>query len=266
MKILTDNKLLGSTISSTGASANYPARNLIDPFLRLRYQTANATDTIEFELAEAATFDSFYIGYTGNLASIEVEFLIGDNVQDVAFFNIHVTGDGNTRVFEPGVIKYFADGPTNHWDDYVAGREFASRHFPPLANIDRVRINITGTGPIYIGGVGGGMAVSMPPAIAAWRDEYEDNSVVTRSPGGQVQQQYIEPYDVFNFSFDKILFDKFYEIKDAVKALGIGGGAWVTFFEDSEGEFPPGYYTVSMGGGAREENFYSFSLSFTEAR
>lgn len=266
MKLLTDNKLLGSTVTSTSASANYPARNLIDPFLRLRYQTAEVADTIEFDLSDDATFDSFFVGYTGNLTGIEVEFLSGDNVQDVAMFNIHVTGDGDTRVFEPGVIKYFGDGPTNHWDDYVSGRVFASRHFNPLANIDRVRINITGTGPIYIGGVGGGTAIDMPPATAAWRDEYEDNSVVTRSPGGQVQQQYVEPYDAFTFSFDKILFADYYQIKDAIKALGSGGGAWVTFFEDSEGEFPPGYYTVSMQGGTREDYFYSFNLSFIEAR
>ena len=265
MKILTKNELLGGTVSSAGASGNYPARNLLDTFLRLRYQGNVTSDSITIDMDHPADFNSFFVGYIGNVASISVVFLSNGNVQDIARSFIHATGDGNIRVFEPGVVKYWAEGPTDHFNDY-SQTHYASRHFPTLTNIDSVRIDITGTSPVYIGGVAGGVAIDMPPAIGAWRDDYEDNSSFTRSPGGQVQQSYVEPLDVYNFSFDQVKFEKFYEVKDAIKALGAGGGAWVTFFEDSESEFPPMYCTLSMGSPERERHFYSFDLTFTEAR
>jgi len=265
MKILTKNELLGGTVSSAGASANYPARNLLDTFLRLRYQGNVTSDSITIDMDHPADFDSFFVGYIGNVTDITVTFFIGEAAQDIAKSFIHATGDGNIRVFEPGVVKYWAEGPTDHFNNYQQ-TQYTSRHFPTLTNIDSVRIDITGTTPVYIGGVAGGVAIDMPPAIAAWRDDYEDNSSVTRSPGGQVQQAYIEPLEVYNLSFDQVKFDKFYEVKDALKALGSGGGAWVTFFEDSESEFPPMYCTINIGSPSRERNFYSFDLTFTEAR
>lgn len=264
MKILTENKLTGATISSGQASANYPARNLIDDFLRLRYQANATADSVIFNLDDTANFNSFFVGYIGNVTSISVVFLSNGAVQDIARSFIHATGDGNTRVFEAGVTKYWAEGPTDHFADY-AQTQFASRHFPTLTNIDQVRIDVTGTSPIYIGGCAGGLAVNMPPATAAWRDEYEDNSTVTRTPHGQVQQNYIEPLESYNFSFDAVGFDKFYEVKDALKSLGSGAG-WVTFFEDSEAEFPPGYFTMKINKPQRDRITYSFNVRFLEAR
>ena len=106
----------------------------------------------------------------------------------------------------------------------------------------------------------------MPPATAAWSDEYQDNSSLTRSPHGQVQQNYVEPYNKYNFSFDGVDMQTFNEIKRALRDLGSGGGAWVTFFEQSEAEFPPGYYTAELKSPQRERHTYSFEIGFTEAR
>lgn len=265
MKLLTKNVLRQSTVSSAAASANYPARNLIDDFLLLRYQ-ANATqDSITFDLDEQQSFDSFYIGYTGNVTSITVTFFSEGEAQQIARSFIAATGDGNIRVFEPGVVKYWGEGPTDHWRDYT-GLQYASRHFPTITGVDSVTVEVSGTSPIYVGGMAGGEAIDMPAATAAWRDDYEDNSTVSRSPHGQTQQNYISPYNVFQFSFDAVGFDKFYEVKEALRELGSGLGAWVTYFEDSESEFPPGYATITMRNPQRERNTYSFGLTFTEAR
>ena len=238
MKILTDNKLRGANISSSNGEPNYPAQNLIDDFLHLRYQANAATTDIIIKLSEPASFDCFYLGYVGNVSSITVDFYSEGDVEN-------------------SILLY--------WNDYF-GAQFASRSFTKLNDIDEIKISIIGTSPIYIGGVAGGALVDMPPAVAAWRDDYTDNSIVTRSAYGQVQQNYIEPYKVFGFTFEEVSFAKFYEIKNSLRALGAGGGAWVTFFEDSEDEFPPGYYTISFNDPVRNKNVYSFNLTFTEAR
>lgn len=264
MKILTTNALIGATVNSTQASSNYPASNLIDPFLRLRYQASATADSIIFTLAEEADFNCFFIAYSGGVSSIEVQFLSGGEVQDIARTYIAATGDGNTRIFETGVTKYWGDGPTEHWSDYD-GLMYASRHFGTLTGVDQVRVNITGTSPMYVGGMAGGVCIDMPPATAAWADEIEDNSTVTRSAHGQTQQNYIEPLKKYGFSFDGVTFADYNEIKAGFTALG-GAAGWVTFFEESEEEFPPGYYSMSLTGGQRERLTYSFNIDFTEAR
>ena len=265
MKILTDNKLRGANISSSNGEPNYPAQNLIDDFLHLRYQANADTDEISIKLSEPASFDCFYIGYTGNISSITIHFYSDGGVENIILLYQASTGDGNLRIFEDGVNKFWAEGAIDYWNDYF-GAQFASRSFTKINDIDEIKISIIGTSPIYIGGVAGGALVDMPPAVAAWRDDYTDNSIVTRSAYGQVQQNYIEPYKVFGFTFEEVSFTKFYEIKTSLRSLGAGGGAWVTFFEDSEDEFPPGYYTISFNDPERNKNVYSFNLTFTEAR
>ena len=264
MKILFDNVLERGEFASVNASANYPARNLADGFLRLRYQANAASDSVTITLAEITAIDSIYLGYTGNLASITVALYNGGELQTVALGAIHVVSTGGARrIFEPGVTKHFGAGEVDYFDDY-GGEQFASRHFP-LVFADEIVLTFTGANPFYIGGIGAGLAEDIPPAVAAWDDEFVDESVVVRSAHGQVQQQYIEPRDAFTFSFTDVPFADFYRVKEACASVA-SKPVWVTFFEDSETTFPPGYFSVTMEGQQRERLAYGFSLSFEEAR
>jgi hypothetical protein len=235
VKLLTNNVLKNATITSTNESVNYPAEFLVDNFLRLRYQCIDSSDTITVVLDEAADIDSFYFGYTSSLSTISV--------------------------------AYKASGVTLGTSSFAtyAGEQFASDHFATLSDIDTIVISITGTSGMYIGGIGAGEAIDMPYAIAAWSDEFVDNSIVTRTPHGQVQQNYVEPLKTFGFSFETVEFDDFYEIKAALQNLG-GAPCWVTFFEDSPTTFEPLYCTVAMSGANRQLYTYNFDLDFLEAR
>ena len=266
MKILFDNVLERGEFASGNASGSYPARNLKDGFLRVRYQANNTNDNITIDFDEVQTFDSFYIGYIGNVSAITITPYYDETAHGTyALGPIHVTGDGNTRIFEAGVTKHFAVGKTGWFDDYD-GLQWASRHFDePIEYVDKIVVSLTGTSPIYIGGMAAGLAEDIPPAVAAWDDAYNDESVVVRSAHGQVQQQYIEPRDRFTFSFTDVSFADFYRVKEACASVG-SKPVWVTFFEDSEDTFAPGYFSVTMDEQQRERLAYSFALSFEEAR
>ena len=264
MKILFDNVVKNAALSSLNASANYPVRNLRDGFLRVRYEVGATNDVVSIALDEPTFINALYFGYTGNLADIQVALYRDGILQTVALGAVHeVSSGGPIRIFETGVIKHFGAGAVDYFGDYD-GEQFASRHFDPVI-ADEIVFQFTGVNPFYIGGVGAGLALDLPPAVAAWDDGYIDESVVTRSAHGQVQQQYIEPRDSFSFSFDSVEFDDFYMLKEAFRSVG-SEPVWVTFFEDSEDTFPPGYFSVTMSDQQRLRNNYSFTLRFEEAR
>lgn len=264
MKILFNNLLKDATYSGVNVSANYPARNLADDFLRLRYQVNNTGDSVSIELSEAITIDCFFLSYIGNVSDITVSFFSGDAVQLVTLGPDVATGDGNIIVTGDGSTMHFAEGPSDYFDDY-AGEQSVSRHFDTVTSIDKVTIDLVGTNPFYIGGIAAGQAVDMSPPVAAWDDTFNDNSPASRSSHGQVQALHIEPTKAFTFSFDGVSSSKY----EAVKSAAMGAGpvpCWVTFFEDTPSTIRPGYYQVEMTGGQRSGHRYNFQLSFTEAR
>ena len=264
MKILFDNILKTKQILSVNASANYPARNLTDNFLRLRYQVNTTSDSLTILLGETVTIDCLYMGYIGNLNDIKVSFFSGGAVLDVVFDSQHITEPGVLRIFEEGVLAMFGGGPSDYFDDYDR-QEFTSRHFAPITGVDEIRIDYTGTNPFFVGGIAAGLCTDMPPAIVQWEDSYRDNSVVTTSAQGQVLPQYIEPLKQFVFTFESVSYSEFLALKEKFRSVG-PKPVWVTFFEESENEYPPGYYQVEMRGQQRDRLTYIFSVTFTEAR
>lgn len=268
MKILFDNVLKSGTYSSTNASANFPARNLADNFLRVRYQ-ANATgDSVDIKLSEPVTIDSFFMGYVGNVNDIEVAFFNDGDIQLTTLGDEHGTGETDvvrTDKTTDGAIMHFGDAPPNFFDDY-AGEQFVSRHFGTLTTItDEIVITLTGDNPFYIGGIAAGESVDMPSSLAGWDDGYEDNSIVARSSHGQVQAHYIEPYNRYVFSWEGVSPSDYTAVRSEFKGVG-SKPVWVTFFEESPDVVSPGYYTANMTGNRRSERTYSFEVEFTEAR
>jgi hypothetical protein len=162
MKILFDNVLKGGTFSAVNASANYPARNLVDGFLRIRYQGTTAADSISIMLDEAVPFNAIYFGYVGNIDTIDVALYNGGILQTVALGAVHETStDGPIRIFETGVIKHFGAGETDFFNDYD-DEQFASRHID-LVYADQLIISYTGTnltGVVYKTGGSNGTTVA----------------------------------------------------------------------------------------------------------
>lgn len=264
MKILFTNVLCGGTYSATNAQSNYPAENLDDDFLRLRYQAAATSDAITIDLASAVSMDSFYMSYIGSVSTIDVAFYAGDVVQFITLGTAVSTGDSNTIVTGDGNDMHFANGPSDYFSDY-AGQQSIVRYFDLVTSIDRVVITLTGTNPFYIGGVAAGSSVTIPVANTTYQPGYDDESSSVRSSHGQVQAVYVEPTRSYTFSFDGVTQANFDTVFNACRGVG-PLPVWATFFEDSTAEYPPGYYQVTMQNQQRTGLTYSFQLVFSEAR
>lgn len=236
MRILFNDVVKNALIASTNASGSYPADNLGDEFLRLRYQVDGTYDSITVTLEEAATIDSVWFGYMHNVDSLDVTFHDG----------------GGTEI---GAAPF---------GDYNE-ESFTARHFDPVSGVEEIRVEIGGTAPFFIGGMGAGEALAMPAAVAAWDDGYIDNSVMVRSSHGQMQQQYIEPYTRYAFAFTDSTLVEFLTIKSAAANVG-KRPVWATLFELSMDTYPPGYYSVELRSAKRERMLYRFDLVLEEAR
>jgi hypothetical protein len=237
VKILFNNVLRTATYAAVNASANFPAANLADDFLRVRYQSTATTDSITITLAETAAVDSFYFGYMRDVTGITVTF----------------RNSGGAAIGAADFSSY-------------AGEAAVVAHFTQIDGVAEVIIDLTGSSSsFYVGGVAAGVAVEMPNPDAAWEDAFTDNSILVRSPAGQVQQQYIEPYSRFLFSWVGVTIAKFTEVKAAAISVS-SRPVWVTFFEESLDEYPPGYYTAIIGNPQRERREYRFTFTFEEAR
>lgn len=234
MKILFDNLLTAETINSANALPNYPGQNLVSKFLELRYQVANTTDTITADLSTPSDVDSVFLGYLNNITAIDMTLFIGANPNPVDF---------SSYSNEKGVF----------------------RNFTELAGVTNISLTLTGLNPFFAGGLAVGKAVDMPPATVQWEDSFQDNSSVTSSPYGQVDTQYIKPLNQFVFTFESVGYDRFLFLKNKFFENG-SKPVWVVFFEDSQEDYPPGYYRVKMQGQRRKRLVYDFSVVFTEAR
>jgi hypothetical protein len=264
VKILFNNALNAAVYTSVNAAGSFPAGNLSDGFLRLRYQVDGTADTVTITLSESVSVDCFFMSYIGNISDIDVTFFSGDVARLVTLGPAVGTGDADTIVTGDGDTMHYGEGPSNYFDDY-AGEQTVSRTFDVVTSIDKIVIALTGTNPFYIGGVAAGLCEDIPPALAAWDDTYNDNSVSVRSSHGQVQALYIEPVRSYGFSFDAIPTADFVRIKAAAQSVG-PIPVWVSFFEDSPDAIPPGYYQVTMEGQRRSMYTYAFNMQFTEAR
>lgn len=264
MKILFDNLIKDATIASVNAAPNYPARNLQDGFLRRRYQVEGTSDSLSVQFDGNISINCIYMGFIGNISDIAVTMYSGGQALDLTFDSIHIAEENVIRIYDTDVIAMFAGGAADYFDDY-SGLEFVSRHFNTITGVDEIRISYNGTDPFYVGGLSAGLCVDIPPAIVQWEDSYQDNSIVTASPYGQTLTQYIEPLKQFVFTFEFVDYNRFIELKEIFREAG-QVPCWVTFFEDSESDYPPGYYVVQMQGQQRNRYTYTFTLIFTEAR
>jgi hypothetical protein len=264
VKILFNNLIKHATIQSVNAAANFPVTNLQDNFLELRYQVNETSDSVSVQFEQAITISCIYMGYIGNLEGIRVTAFSNGVAQDIVFDSLHIAEDGVVRIFDTDVLAMFGGGASDYFDDY-GGQKYISRHFDPITGIDELKIDYTGTNPFFVGGIAAGLCVDMPPAIGAWEDSYRDNSNSTESAYGQIEPQYIKPLKTFAFTFEAVRYSKFLEIKEKFIEAG-NRPVWVTFFEDSEDDYPPGYYQVEMRGQQRSSNNYVFSVRFKEAR
>ncbi len=213
MKVLFDNKVIDSTITSALQNENYPAHNLENQFLRKRYQAVGQSDTITIQFDLPISTTSFFYSYN-NLSSMVVRFY---DVYD----NLLYTETINTVY--PEDAKYFAE----------------------VADISYIEIDvITLNGNAYLGGVAVGIPEDYGNVFFQWVDDPIDNSVVTDTNSGQSLQNYEEPLEEYTFEFYDLTNENKLVKKALYKSKGIGGKIWADPFEDNHDYMVPFYGTI----------------------
>lgn len=234
MKILFENVLASESINSVNQIPNYPAQNLVSKFLELRYEVAGTSDTVTVDFGSPTDIDCVFLGYLNNITDIDLDLKVGAVSNAIDFSSYSNEG----AVF---------------------------RDFTVISGVTTIELNLQGLNPFFAGGLAMGKAVDMPPATVQWEDSFQDNSSVTVSPYGQVNAQYIKPLRQFVFTFESVSYNRFLFLKEQFAKVG-SNPVWVVFFEESQSDYPPGYYRVRMQGQRRNRLVYEFSVVFTEAR
>jgi hypothetical protein len=236
MRILFDNEALNAAITSYYESANYPASNIIHPFLVKRYQATADSDTITLTFDTEFSASSIFYGFT-NATSIIVKFYdVLDNLL--------------------------------HTETIADPQQRDSAFFTQVDNISYLEIDvITDMIAIYLGEFGCGLEIQMPDPLGDWPETPVDNSEVSDSVGGQTLQNYVEPLDSYTFNFRDLERDVAIAIRDACKEVGIGGKLWVDAFEEDHEFMQPMYATLRAQPTIQKNGRrYDLSLSVQEAR
>lgn len=246
MRILFENILSQLSISSLSPDANYPVANLYHPFLRRRYQSTENTDTITITVGQVINFIAF--DYTN--ANVIVDTV---PVQQWGVETRRTLEDGTPRILEDGTPRYMYEGNT--------GIVF------PDVYIDTITIRLVGTEPVYLGGVGVGLAVTMPDPVNDWIEGTQDRSLTAETLYGQNLQEYIRPLRAESYRFRDVPRDEVNTIKEAAISVGRGRPIWIDPFEMNHDFLAPMYgVIIEPPSPLRNGRRYDFGMGFLEAR
>jgi hypothetical protein len=258
MRILFDNAALRATITSANENANYPASNLVDEFLKIRWQENLIYSIITVAFDNPEDINAVFWSYsnaenivvftdTGAVAcerpsGVEITSPLGEHI---------VTSDG----YEIGVTPASTSASAVYFDSLQE-------------DVTHLYIHIVGEADMtYLGGIGCGNAIEITRPLAAYTEGIQDNSIVVQSAYGQAAQNYIEPLRVESPTCRGVTREKANEVMAAYKALGVGGKVWVDFTERDHEFRKPMYAQITAPiTPTRVGNHYDLTINLTEAR
>ena len=235
MKVIFDNIVLDSTLSSLNASLNYPVTNLQDSVLKRRYQSVVSSDTITVDFSETLFVSSFFYAYT-NATSIIIRLYIGS---DSLVFTLTIT-DPESEIG----AHYF----TGVYADYA-------------------EIDIIGPENIYLGGIALSDPVEFPDPDYAWPENYQDNSSVSENSDGNTNQDYMKPLKIYNWTFKNVTRSDTNFYKELYELTGIGKIIWLDATERNHDFLEPLYCKmIAPLQPKKNGRRYNFQLNVKEAR
>lgn len=235
MKILFDNKIIGSTITSTNENASYPAQNLCHIFDRVKYKATNINDVITVVFDENITADSFWFSYS-NATAMEIKVY------------------NNTSTLLETITADCTDS---------TGAEYFTSHSDVRTLV--ITASCAATADLQIGSFGCGVAETMPNPNALFATALESGSSASASAEGQVAYQYIEPRKSYAFIFDGVSRSEYHDIVQ--KFIDVDGGhIWADITESAHDVYQPLYCISSSIKSPSRDDAVSFQLSITEAR
>lgn len=237
MRILLNNIIPFSTITSLNESQNYPASNLQDQFLHQRYQSALDTDLVTLVFEEGENISCLFYAFT-NASELIFRFYLD---------------------YETLVYTITVDDPLS----------IDALYFDMLYDITYMTIEITGDGiGVFLGGVATGLEYSdWPDPKGDWTEPDVDNSTPASSPDGQSLQNYVRPLTGYIFTFIDNTRELMSDLKAIYRNIGIGLPLWIDPFQDNHNFLPPMYgkfmrFAMLPKIGRR----YDFEIELLEAR
>lgn len=236
MRILFEDKVLAATLSAVNASSNYPVANLQNAFLKRRFQSTAAADTVTALFGADESIDCVYYGFT-NATGIVIQL---KNAGGAVLKTITIT----------------------------TPEEIGAHHFAAVPAVRSIVVQITGAGAgVYLGGLAAGEEVVLPNPEAEWEEPKVDNSTVSSSPDGQYNQGYLRPLRSYSWNLPDTTREDANTLSDLYLALGAGRPVWADPFEENHDFIPPIYCVITEPLAPRKSGRrYSITLSIAEAR
>lgn len=236
MKILFSNVIKNAIYTSEHASGNYPASNLGDNSLHKKTQSSTTEDTIVITFEYPSDITDFWWGYT-NADYIRLRFYDYDSG---LLFEIEIN--------DPAPI---------------IGHIF----FDLVEDVDWIEVYYRGDLGVYLGGIGLGVAYVMPDPEAVWNENDIDNSIISESPYGQTNQDYVEPLRSYSFRFPNIPREDMNELQELIRSVGRGKPLWIDAFDLNHSFMEPLYgKIVNSLSVQRNPRTYYFMIELKEAR
>lgn len=246
MKVLFVNEIENSTVRSVSGSLQYPADSIYHPFLKKKFKSLLESDVLTIDLAVAVSMDSLFLGYFNIISG------------SAAFF------DGSLSPIGSPIDL------TDIYDSSDLGKVVAF-HFSPIS-VKRIVITAScdPADQLYIGGVGAGMAYSMPTYIERGYDPAIDEATtIIRSPGGQTSRNRAASLRSRQWGWPDVTRAEKDALDAELVALGTGKPVWIDPFEGDSTDFDPPMYAIVADPRAVKNpsaNRWSFSITFKESR
>jgi len=236
--VLFENIASSSSYSCLHPDINYPADNLYHQFLYKRFQSTAAADTITISVpligADEQLANSLFWGYH-NLTAMEI------------------------RIYDTGahVLQTFTLAAPDQYGA-VAWTE---------DDVTSIEIDVTtDAAAAFLGGVGFGVALTLPAPLAAWVEGRDDASIISESPYGQSGQNRIPALKKIKFDFQTT---KAIAVacQDQADEVGVGGPLWVDAFGAAAVYMKPMYAKLTKSiEPAYDGKTWRFSLDLKECR
>jgi len=237
MKILFHNLIDDATLTGEHTSFNYPPENWQSTSIYKRVQSSLHYDTVTivFENYDATISDFWYAFTNATLIIIRL------------------------YDYENGLIyEHRIDEPEE---------DIGHIWFTPIEDVDSMEIYYEGPLGVYLGGIGVGQAYVMPDPEAAWAETDEDNSIVSESPYGQTNQDYVRPLRSYPFRFPDLSRNEMNEMQELIRRVGRGRPLWIDPFDLNHDFMKPLYGKITNALKAdKNGRTYYFTLEIKEAR
>lgn len=249
MKLLIKDRARLSTVSAVSANPNYPAENLKSKFLKKRFQSSAASDTITFDAGSNVLMDCLFYGWT-NADSITI------TLKNAAMSTLYTV----TRA----IVREASDPFTSYEVQYDNTDSF----FFTEVSVRYVIVDISTSEPdVFMGGIGFGVMNELQDVSSGWKRSFDDNSSIVESVGGQITQNYVRPIALFEFDVPTLTVDMWNYWQRLYLDIAKGNTIWADFFDrDHDYQKPVFCSMINPVSPGKTGIRYSIKFNFKEAR